>query len=300
MSGIGSSISRIVYGSTGARPRATWRVLLAWPILWILTGAVLAANTQVLVDTIPAGPEQGGGLAQSVLHALFFVLVLALWARYLDRRTLSEYGVTLTSRWTREFILGFGAVLVGSLVWVALKVGVGASTVEIAPSTSDGSFAWGFLIPAVALLLHAAVQQLVFFRVILKTAAEGLHSRGLGVGLAALVAVPVAVLFFVLMHEVSTPLRRLDLVIAGVVFSLFYLHTGSMGLGIGAHFGALYGGSLISAVIQVSGSPSGILGTVDQYGFGVMVLAYLIVAAWILRNRGTLTIDKGIATRHRS
>lgn len=304
MTSTGSSLTdglhRIVYGGTDTRVRATWRVLLAWPVLWILTGAVLAANVQVLLETIPAGPERGGGIAQSLLHALFFVLVLALWARYLDRNSLSAYGVTLTPKWFREFLLGFGAVLVGFLLWTTLKVGIGASTVEVATSVPEGSILWGLAVPAVALVLHAAIQQIVFFRVILKTAAEGLHTRGIGPALAALGAVPVAILFFILMHEISTPLRTLDLAVAGIVFSLFYLHSGSLGLGIGAHFGGFYGGILMSSVLQVSGSPTGILGRIDQYGLPVMVVAYLVVAGWIIRNRGELSIHQGIADRHRN
>lgn len=299
MASITDWFSTIVSGSTDTRVRATWRVLLAWPVLWVLTGAVLAANVQVLVESIPAGPQRGGGLAQSVLHALFFVLILAIWARYLDRRSLSAYGVALTPTWLREFLLGVGAVLVGFLLWAALKVGIGASTVEFAPSIPEGSILWGLLVPAVALVLHAAVQQIVFFRVILETAAEGLHRRGLGLALAGLCAIPVAVLFFILMHEVSTPIRTLDLAIAGIVFSLLYLHTGSVALGIGAHFGALYGGILMSAVFEISGSPAGILGTIDQFGFHLMVLAYLVVAGWIIRNRGTLAIEERIANPRR-
>lgn len=150
-------------------------------------------------------------------------------------------------------------------------------------------------VPFVALVLHAAVQQVVFFRVILKNAAEGLHRRGMNASQAAMVAVPVAVLFYILIHDLTTPLRVLDLAVVGGIFGLLYLHTGELALGIGAHFGALYTGTFVFAVIRVTGSLSGVVGAIDQYGFPKMVVAYLVVLAWLSWWRGAVSIHDGIA-----
>jgi len=288
-------LKRVVWGSDDSRVRATWRVLLAMPILWVFTGGVLAANVQAAIEVIPAGPAQRSGLAQSLLHAGFFLLALVLWAKYLDRDSVASYGVSTSPDWVRDALLGFVAVLVGLVVWAGFSVAVGGKTAAVSPAVPEGSVLFGLVLPLVALVLHAAVQQVVFFRVILKTAAEGLKSRGVTPSRAALGAVPVAVLFFVLMHDLSSALRVFDIAVAGTIYGLLYLHTGELGLGIGAHFGALYGGTVLFAVVDVTGSLPGILGTVDQYGFPKMVIAYLGIVAWMTWRRGDIPIESGIA-----
>lgn len=265
------------------------------PVLWTLTGAVLAGNVQSAIEAIPAGGATGGGVAQSLLHAGFFLAALLGWARFLDRRPLSDYGVSGSRGWLRDGAVGFAAVLVGAGGWTGLTSVLGGTTVKLAPSVPRGSVLLGLVLPFVALLLHAAVQQVVFFRVILGTAAEGLHSRGVSASRAAVAAIPVAVLLFVLMHGSATPLRVLDLAVAGGVFGLLYLHTGELALGIGAHLGALYSGIVVSAVVQEGGSLSGTLGALDRYGSPTMLIAYAVVVAWLLWWRGGLPIQRDVA-----
>lgn len=288
-------IRAIVWGTTDRRVRATWRVLLAVPLLWTLTGAVLAGNVQSAVELLPSGQDTGGGLAQSLLHGAFFLVALVGWARYLDRRPLSTYGVSASLGWGRDALVGFVAVLVGVGAWTGLAAVAGGASVALSPSLPRGSVLVGLVLPFVALVLHAAVQQVVFFRVVLGTAAEGLHSRGVAPARAAVAAVPVAVLLFIAMHGVLTPLRVLDLAVAGGIFALLYLHTGELALGIGAHFGALYAGIVVSALVVVTGSPPGLLGVVDGYGFPKMVVAYVVVVAWLRWTRGELTLRHGVA-----
>ena len=287
-------IHGVGWGRRDPRVRATWRVLLAMPVLWVLTGGILAGNVQSAVGVLPNGGA-GGGLAQSLLHAGFFLVVLGVWARYLDRRPLSDYGVSASPRWVRDGIVGFVAVLVGLGVWGGVTTALGGTSVAVAPSVPQGSVLLGVIAPFVALVLHAAVQQVVFFRVILGSAAEGLHRRGVSAPQAVAGAVPVAVLVFVLMHGQAGPLRLLDLAVAGGVFGALYLHTGELALGIGAHFGALYGGVVVSAVVRVTGSLSGIPGVLDQYGFPKMLIAYVVIVAWLRWWRGEVPIRTDIA-----
>ena len=304
---VGDRLLSVVRGQTDARPRATWRVLLAWPLLWIVTGGLLAGNVQSAVAVIPDGPEPGGGLAQSLLHAAFFAILLVPWARYVDRQPLSSYGVSATPRWLLDALAGVAAVVLGFGAWAAFGALLGVTTVTAPLSLPEGSLLVTLAIPVVALVLHAAVQQVVFFRVILKNAAEGLHSRGATPTAAAIGALPVAVLVFVAMHEFVFGLRILDLAVAGGIFGLLYLQTGDLALGTGAHFGALYVGNVLfrsagSAadgliVFEVSGSLPGVLGTINQYGFPKMVVAYLVLLAWLWWRRGDVSIRSEVVER---
>lgn len=209
---VADRLRNLVFGVDDARVRTTWRILLAWPLLWIPSGGVLAGTLQSSIEPIPAGPATSSGLGQSLVQGGFFLVGVVVWARYLDREPLSKYGVSSSSGWMRDFL----AVLIGLAVWAVFSSMLGGKTIQAAPSTPDETVLVWLVFPSVALVLHAAVQQLVFFRVNLKNAAEGLHSRGVSAGRAVLPAVPVAVLFFVLLHDVSSPLRIFDLAVLAV------------------------------------------------------------------------------------
>lgn len=295
MGSVGDVLRSVVYGADDPRVRATWRVLLAMPLLWTLTGAVLTGNVQSAIGWIPSGPSQLSGLAASLLHAGFLLVALVPWARYLDCQPLSDYGIAASRGWVRGFLVGLFAVVMGHAVWVGGSSLAGGTTVRVAPSTPEGSLVHWFLLPVGALGLHAAVQQVVFFRVILGNAAEGLHARGITAGRAALVGIPVAAAAFIAMHGSATPLRVLDLAIVGVLFGLLFVHTGELAIGIGAHLGAFYSGTVVFAVLEQTGSLAGVLGTVDQYGFAKMVLAYCLVVGWLVWRRGDLPLQAAIA-----
>lgn len=297
----------LLFVGSDRRLRPTWRVLLAWPLLWVLTGAVLTGN---LLGVLGPLLDDGGhltGLAQSLLHGGFLAVALLVWARHLDRRPLSDYGVEISSRWLGDAAVGFVAVLVGSAIWLGFGSMLGLTITSVWPAYSVGSL---LVVPAVLLValgLHGAVQQVVFFRVILDGAAEGLAGRGVAAGPAAVGAVLVAAAFFVNMHDVNTGLRLLDLAIVGTLFGLLFLHTGELALGIGAHFGALYVPSVVfasasrstdgPALFEVAGTLPGGLGTVGQVGFPRLVLAYLVLVAWLWWRRGGVFIRRTVVRR---
>ncbi|MDZ7731006.1 MAG: hypothetical protein U5K37_08915 [Natrialbaceae archaeon] len=83
------------------------------------------------------------------------------------------------------------------------------------------------------------------------------------------------------MHQVPGGLRLLDLVIAGACFSLFYLHTGDLALGIGVQTGALLSGGPLLAWFTVEKSFPGLLGTIHGYGFPTVIMAYGLILGWL-------------------
>lgn len=294
-----------VWGVNDPRVRATWRVLLAVPILWFLTGGVLTGNVQAAAAWLPSGPSPLGGLTQSLLHGGFFLVALAAWARYLDRRPLSSYGVSASRRWLGDLLVGFAAVVVAFGAWYSLGSSLGWTSVAVSTSAPRGSFLLGLAIVLVALALHVWVQQAVFFRVVLGNAAEGLHSRGVAAPRAVVGGLFVAILSFFAIHDVTTLPRLVDLAVAGGVFGLLYVHTGELALPIGVHLGANYAGAALfasasnqaagPAVFRVSESLPGTVETIGSLGFPKLVVAYLLVVAWLRWRRGGVWIHRGIA-----
>jgi len=98
---IPASIRAFLWGTDEPRLRASWRVLLSWGLLfiWSVIAALAGGLTKPYWDTLP-GPAQQI-LNISVGTAIFLVL-FALFARYIDRRPLSDYGFMRSAHMARR------------------------------------------------------------------------------------------------------------------------------------------------------------------------------------------------------
>lgn len=295
----------VVRGRNDTRVRATWRVLLAMPVFWLLAGAVFAGNLQASVDAIPSGGEPLGGLAFSILHGGFVVSALVGWARYFDRRPLASYGVSASWSWLRDLLLGLGAILVTFCLWWGLASAQGWASVEVSMSAPQRPVWIGLGLFVVALGIHVAIQQVVFFRIVVENAAEGLHSRGLTARRAVHAGVVLAVPIFVVIHQVHLGLRLLDLVVVGLIFGLLYAHTGEVAFGIGLHLGVYVAGQAVFvpaadaaetvSVFQASQTMPGSLDVLAGYGFPKMMVAYGMIVAYLAWRHSGVPLEARIA-----
>ncbi|MDZ7731005.1 MAG: hypothetical protein U5K37_08910 [Natrialbaceae archaeon] len=120
-------------------------------------------------------------------------MALWVWARYLEDASLWDYGISATPQWALECLVGYLAFVGAILIWAGIGVATGTATVSTGPP-SDGLGI--IVISVVSLALHAAVQQVVFFRVILGSALEGLYARELAQPLVIGISVIVAAISF--------------------------------------------------------------------------------------------------------
>lgn len=295
----------LVVGREDFRIRATYRVLLAMPVFWVLAGGVFSGNIQARVAAVPAGGEPLGGLAASLLHGGFVLVLLVGWARYVDRRPLSNYGVSASPSWAVDLLVGLGALVAAYLLWFAVAVGLGWATVDVAASAPHLSLPVAIAVYVVALGIHSLIQQLVFFRVIVGNAAEGLYSRGLTARRAALVGILAAVPIFIAMHQLTIDLRTLDLAVVGVVFGLLYVHTGELAYGLGLHLGTFVAGGVLFApaastadslsLLAVSQSLPASIAVLGEYGFPKLLLAYLLLLAVLTVRHGEVPVEADVA-----
>lgn len=151
--------------------------------------------------------------------------------------------------------------------------------------------------------INTWVQDVVFFAIILTSAAEGLRSRDVEPTKAVLGAWLVAVLFFTAIHGTPTVFDAVATAIGGAVFGLLYVHTGDLALTIGVHWGASYAAGWIFAsqamasrapsVFQVTKSlPADIGGEVRIL---LYLLTYLVLVGWLKVYRGEIPIATELA-----
>lgn len=226
----------VVFGRKDNRIRATWRVLFAWPLL-PLVGTIVALVMPVLglAGMIPGGPLQG----------IIFLGILVLWARIVDRRTLADYGVSLSPSWVLSLLVGFAVVVGVWSVWHGIAVSIGWMRIEWSMAAPQGEVGLRLVGSLVSLVINTWVQDVVFFAIVLVAAAEGLRSREIGPRRAVLGGWLVAAAFFTVIHGTPTLLDFLGTLVSGLIFGLLYVHTGELALTIGVHWGSSYAAGFI-------------------------------------------------------
>ena len=295
---IGPRLRRLLVGDADRRVRATWRVLLAWPVLWFLAGS---AGVAVATAVVPPGtPRPPRMLAFGVALAAGFAVAWVAWARWIDRRPLADYGFHLDRAWGIDLLAGFVAVLAGFAVWHAVAGTLGWTAVDLVLAGPVETLAVGLLAVLAAIAVNVWVQETVFVGVVLTNAAEGLSSLGLDARRAVVLAWAVAVALFAVKHRPATAGRWLGLLVALGVFAALYAHTGELALSIGVHAGVNYAGSTLFgaapgpdgalAVFAVERSLSGLAGSLAEGAIPQVLVAYALLLAWLRYRHGRVPL----------
>lgn len=98
----------------------------------------------------------------------------------------------------------------------------------------------------------------------------------------------------------------MNLLLALGVYGLLYVHTGRLALSIGVHTGVNYAGHTLvadpsfvaegSSVFAVSNSFSGLAGSLASGAIPQILLAYLLLVAWLMWRRGGVDIRTELTT----
>jgi len=285
----------VVLGGDEPRLRATWRFLLAVPLLPLVA---------LLLALVMGGLGLAGLIAGGPIQAGIFLVLLAVWALAIDRRPLGDYGVSPTRTWLAELLVGVGAVVVAHLLWYGLGLAGGWTGVEVSMTAPQDSLGVGLVGTVLSFGLNVWVQDTVYFAIVLRTAAEGFQSRDLAPRRAAAGALVVAVLFFTVIHGLSGPVELADKLLAGTVFGLLYLYTGELALTLGVHWGiSATAGVLFPVAAMVEGSPSvfevteavpGLVGTVSARRMPQLVIASVLLLGWLQWRHGEVSIDTSL------
>lgn len=289
----------VVRGRTDPRLRATWRVLLAVPLLLLTGGLAQAIAPATGLEGLAALVSTG------LLQAGVFVVLLVVWARYVDRRRLSAYGFAISGSWLAALGVAFAAVVVAQSVWHAAAAALGWTSIEVVTAAPAGSLAVALAAGFVAVAVNVWVQDTVYCGVVLQNAAEGLRARDVAARAALLGGWVACVLYVVGIHSGS--LRRPGLFVAGAFFGLLYLHTGELALPIGFHLGVNFTGGWVFAPASLVGERATVFAVSGAHplveaasgpAIPQMVLAYLLVVGWLRWRRCgvSLNLDVGAWT----
>ena len=293
-----------------ARVRAGWRVAL----FVIVTG---------IASTVLSGPGRRalGGLLPVVYANVVEVVVLVLFvgafllmaSRWLDRRPIVDYGFHLSRAWWLDlaFGLALGAFLMAGVYALALAAGWFDVTGTVV-SPPGQPFVAAILADVVVVAGIAGWEQLVFRGYVVKNLAEGLNSPIIGARWATVIAILIPSVLFGLAH-VSNPnatlLSTVNTMLSGIVFGAAYALTGELALPLGLHFawdfvqafGFGRSGNapgLGAFLVVMEGDSAARLWTGWPYtvdggllGTGGLVLALLLIVAWVRWRRGSVRLD---------
>lgn len=269
--------------------------MLAYPLLPIVALALgLIMPALGLRGMIPGGPIQG----------VIFGIMLLGWAWAIDRRPLSDYGVSASWSWLLDLVVGFLVVLGVWSAWHALAASVGWTAIEVSMTAPQGALWFGLLGRFASLLINTWVQDTVFFAIVLATAAEGLRAREVAPARAVIGGWIVATVFFTVIHGLPGPFDVFAHLVGGAVFGALYVHTGNLALTIGVHWGSSYAAGTVFAsaamaqrgasVFRVTETLPGIRGLLISVP--LYLVTYLVLVGWIRWHRGGVSVETELAT----
>lgn len=236
----GNQLRRPFWNPTESRIRAFWRILGGVVLAIVLIGVFNALIVRPL--DLPLAVQN---LVSNGFAALVASGIIVVWARYIDRRPLAEYGFNLSRRWW--WMLGL-SILVGLLGWggaLATNLAFGWASVSsiFSPGTGDLGFTLGFVVFLLGWMCVAVWEEVIFRGILMRNAIEGLNVSSVSHRTALIGGwVVSAVLFGVLHLDQAGSLVALAFwILAGLVLGVAYLLTDELAVPIGLHFSFDFG-----------------------------------------------------------
>lgn len=232
-------ILNIFFNPEERRLRTGWRFIAH--LLVLAAGYFLS---DALLQMVTAGLREAGIAFAPVIYflgtALAFLLFYRLIARWIDRRSFSDYGFHLDRKWWMD--LGFGMALGGLLMGLIFLVERLLGWVEVTGYISTGGSSRLFLVGmAVALAQFTMVsvqEELVSRGYMMRNFAEGMNLRWLGPRAGLLISYAFTSSIFGLMHFANPNASLVStfyLMVAGLFLGLGFLLTGELAIPLGLH-----------------------------------------------------------------
>ncbi|HET6527489.1 MAG TPA: type II CAAX endopeptidase family protein [Balneolaceae bacterium] len=215
------------------RPRAGWRLLLQFIIMFFFAGfatlifRVLWPTSLTFAYVLP----QCLGIVASIW--------LAAWL--LDNRSITDYGLHFGGQWLKDFgagvlIAGLAMASIFGIEWLKGWVNITQFGWNV---PSEIPFATAIISSLLAMLMVGFYEELLSRGYQVLNLTEGLRFPQIGERGAVVIAVLATSTLFGFMHGGNpnvTPVAIFNIILAGIVLAIPYILTGSLALSIGLHF----------------------------------------------------------------
>jgi hypothetical protein len=288
-----SIVKRLWYGQTTARPRATWRVVVALAVFVGLVGL----GTQI--EAVVGLPTAIANLNLPFLVGLVGTVVVA---GRLGDRTVAALGLGVNATWLRDLAAGIGLGVFFQLAVTGVWFATGGLSVRATMTTGVAAGALSlFVIIGGALFKMGVValwEEFIFRSLLLRNIAEGLTARNLSRAKAFTGAVVLSGLVFGIPHAVgaaaafTNPVFGALQALASVsYFVAAYAVTGSLALPVGIHFAS---NAWVTVVVGRAGSPypklvaaqRTVAGPIDALALLAPAVVLLLLVCWWARRTG--------------
>jgi len=289
-----------VFNHGAGRLRAPVRALLPLVATFLALAAI-----QGFVRARFDGTLVVGGLEAGLLLATLVAAVL-LGAWLIDRRPVTEYGLSFDRGWLRSFAVGAAVATAVNAGTLAVALGAGWATVEgVTRGAGPVSFLPAFVVVFAYVAVAAAWEEFVFRGAMLQNLAEGADGyvpRWLAVGVALLASTAI----FAFMHsgKVTHPSQGGYYAVAGLVLGGAYVLSGDLALPTGFH---VFYNFTMSAVFGLGASqdtpellavtvvgPTFWIGEEGVLRMGFAAVGGLLLLAYIRRRAGGLRLDERV------
>jgi uncharacterized protein len=236
-------LKRIFYNPIENRLRSGWRII-------IITSILMAIILMI-------GNAGFGNYSFPLALAVVMAGLLLFGSKKIDHRPFSDYGITMSKPWLRDFVAGnlIAALAISFIILIHL----GMDWINLNSVNFHSLSATFYLSLAFIFITMAAVsfwEEAYFRSYLITNLQEGLHFRKVGKDTAVILAVVLSSIFFGITHlgnPNATWISTLNISIAGMVFAYPYIITRSLAIPLGMHLswnyfqGAVFG-------LPVSGS----------------------------------------------
>ncbi|MDB2272210.1 hypothetical protein PM032_14455 [Halorubrum ezzemoulense] len=123
--GIIGRVASVLWNRTENRPRALWRILGVYVAALVgifVLPALALAGTEL--------PPSVNGAATNLIGALVGLLLAVVFAKYVDRRPLTDYGLAFGPSFLKDFAAGSVVALVGMGVALPASLLAGWATIS--------------------------------------------------------------------------------------------------------------------------------------------------------------------------
>lgn len=296
----------LFFNENEQRPRAGWRLIIQFILFFLLVGFLSLGFRSVWQSSL--------SIAMAVPQFLGTAASIWLAARFLDKRSLSDYGLTFDLSWLKDFMAGvlIAGIAMGVIFVTEWQLGWLSITGFGWEETAGTPFWTALLSSFSAMLLVGFYEEWLSRGYQLLNLAEGLSYPQLGQRWPVIIATLATSTLFGLMHAFnpnSSTIAVCNIVLAGIVLALPYVLTGKLGLSVGLHFswnfvqGSILGFSvsgmqLDTSVIKIAQRGPGWLtgGAFGPEAGGLGILGMLLMVAGIYGYISTSAYQLSIAS----